>query len=236
MKLTSLSTLYTFLAITTVGAQFQSENNCTIFTWDQQPAYYTYGPPERISGASTCAPKKNESHYCALKADGDIQVRYSNNVTEIDDSCWRSPEGITCFLESIIKPAINASLNGEFWDNSVVGAIDNTATIEPGISAYLNFTTLKRCFVGTMSNCKGNVTDGTVLEACAPVYHSVGANFRAIMDGDVIVVNISEADVGNYRDPFANQVSGEEGSAGRFTVGGNALGLVLAVAFVAALM
>ncbi|KAG4432160.1 hypothetical protein IFR05_012352 [Cadophora sp. M221] len=240
MKMNSISTLsalVALVAITTVQAQVQSENNCTVFTWDQQPAYYIYGPPERISGATTCAPRNNESHYCALKADGDIQVRYSKNVTELRDNCWNTPEGISCFLETIIKPAINASLSGEPWNNTVIGAIDNTAALEPGVSAYLNFTTLKMCFAGAMSNCTGGLTDGIVLEACAPVYHSVGASRRAIMDGEVIVVNISEADVGNYRDPFANQVSGEEDAAGRFLVGdGNVLGLALVVAFVTALM
>ena len=236
MRASSIAALSTILSLATVQAQSTSENNCTVFTWDQQPAYYIYGPPERISGATTCAPRNNESHYCALKADGDIQVQYSKNVTSLRDSCWNTPDGVTCFLESIIKPAVNASLNGEPWSNSVIGAIDNWESIEPGESAYLNFTTLKRCFVGTMSNCTGNLTDGLALEACAPVWHTVGTSQRAIMDGEVIVVNISEADVGNFRDPFANQVSGEEAAAGRFVVGGNVLGIALAVAFAAVLV
>ncbi|KAH9218165.1 hypothetical protein DL95DRAFT_458721 [Leptodontidium sp. 2 PMI_412] len=161
------------------------------FTWNQQPACYIYGTPERISGASTCAPRNNESHYYALKADGDIQVRYSKNVTELSDNWWNPLERVSCFLGTIIKPAINRSLNGEPWNNSIIGVIDNTAALEPATSAYLNFTTLKRCFVGATSNCTGNLTDGLVLEVCAPVYHSVGANKRAIMDGEVVVVNIS---------------------------------------------
>merc|ERR1712093_815924 len=152
MRASSIAALSTILSLATVQAQSTSENNCTVFTWDQQPAYYIYGPPERISGATTCAPRNNESHYCAR------------------DSCWNPPDGVTCFLESIIKPAVNASLNGEPWSNSVIGAIDNWEPIEPGESAYLNFTTLKRCFVGTMSNCTGNLTDGLALEACAPVW------------------------------------------------------------------
>merc|ERR1711964_809407 len=171
MRASSIAALSTILSLATVQAQSTSENNCTVFTWDQQPA------------------------YCALKADGDIQVQYSKNVTSLRDSCWNTPDGVTCFLESIIKPAVNASLNGEPWSNSVIGAIDNWEPIEPGESAYLNFTTLKRCFVGTMSNCTGNLTDGLALEACAPVWHTVGTSQRAIMDGEVIVVNISEADV-----------------------------------------
>lgn len=113
------------------------------------------------------------------------------NVTELSDNWWNPLERVSCFLETIIKPAINRSLNGEPWNNSIIGVIDNTAALEPATSAYLNFTTLKRCFVGATSNCTGNLTDGLVLEVCAPVYHSVGANKRAIMDGEVVVVNIS---------------------------------------------
>ncbi|KAH7417870.1 hypothetical protein BKA64DRAFT_653037 [Cadophora sp. MPI-SDFR-AT-0126] len=236
MKVNSITIISTLLSFSTVHAQSTSENNCTIFTWDQQPAYYIYGHPERISGATTCAPRNNESHYCALKADGDIQVQYSNNVTEFRDACWNTPDGTTCFLESIIKPAVNASLNGEPWNDSVIGSIDNWASIAPGTSAYLNFTTLKRCFVGTMSNCTGNLTDGLALEACAPVWHTVGTSPRAIMDGEVIVVNISEADVANFRDPFENQSSGEEGVAGRFLVGRDVMGFALVLAFTAALL
>ncbi|KAL2066153.1 hypothetical protein VTL71DRAFT_2224 [Oculimacula yallundae] len=238
MKVAAISLIFALLSISTVEAQFQSPNNCTIFTWDKQPAYYTYGPPERISGATTCAPKNNESHYCGLTAEGDIQVSYSKNISVFADSCWRVGNSITCWLESIIKPAINESLAGQQWNQSVIASIDNTAAIEPGVSAYLNFTTLKRCFVGTLSNCTGNMTDGDVIEACAPVYHTDGRGRGRIMDGEVIVVNISESDVGNFRDPFANQVSGSEaeGAAERLFLDGNVMGLGLVVAFAVMLL
>ncbi|KAK0112732.1 hypothetical protein ONS95_014468 [Cadophora gregata] len=237
MRANNIAKLSALLSIATVHAQVVSANNCTVFSWDQQPAYYVYGPPERISGASTCAPRNNESHYCALNADGDIQVQYSKNVTSLRDSCWNTPDGPACFLESIVKTAVNASLNGEPWNNSVIASVNTWEAIEPGTSAYLNFTTLKRCFVGTMSNCTGNLTDGVVLEACAPVYHTTGTNPRAIMDGEVIVVNVSEADVGNFRDPFEKQFSGEGGgAAGNFVVGGNVLAVAVAVTFATALL
>merc|ERR1712098_395046 len=88
MRASSIAALSTILSLATVQAQSTSENNCTVFTWDQQPAYYIYGPPERISGATTCAPRNNESHYCALKADGDIQVQYSILSGQVRGRLW----------------------------------------------------------------------------------------------------------------------------------------------------
>ncbi len=235
--LVRLSVILPFLSVPAIQAQATPKGNCTVFDWDQQPAYFTYGTPERISGASKCAPRNNESHYCSLVADGDIQVTYRRNATSPPDACWNTGAGVSCFLHSLVLAAVNSTLAGENWRESVIGAIDQTVALEPGTSAYLNFTTLNRCFVGTLSNCTGGLEDGIVLQACAPVYHTVGANGKAIMDGEVTIVNVSASDVGNFEDPFANQVSPEEAAASMgYIVSGKLMALGVAVVFVAGLM
>lgn len=88
-----------------------------------------------------------------------------------------------------------------------------------------------------MSNCTRDLIDGVILEAYAPVWHRVGAGSMVILDGEVKVVNVPDADVGKYMNPFANQKGGGEvGVAGRFYVVGNMLTLDLGVAFAAVLL
>ncbi|XMA10574.1 hypothetical protein WAI453_003365 [Rhynchosporium graminicola] len=77
MKINSfVNVVSALLSIATVEGQFQSSKNCTIFIWDQQPAYFSSGRPERISSAATCTSKKtNKTQYCGLTENGDIQVQ-----------------------------------------------------------------------------------------------------------------------------------------------------------------
>lgn len=88
--------------------------------------------------------------------------------------------------------------------------------LQEGTSGYLNFYPLDRCVEGTISGCNGTIQDGFAIEACAPVATKAGRSMQTVMDGRVVVVNVSASDVGNFRDPFANQVSSDGGKSVHF--------------------
>lgn len=97
----------------------------------------------------------------------------------------------------------------------MIGSIDTTVPLAQGATAYLNFTGLKRCFSGSLSNCSGGLTDGVAVEACAPVYHTVGRKGSgAVLDGNYTIVNVDAVNVSGYPDPFMGQSRGSAGSAG----------------------
>lgn len=97
----------------------------------------------------------------------------------------------------------------------MIGLIDTTERLGAGQAAYLNFTLLRRCFAGTMSNCSGGVVDGLGIEACAPVTHTDRTtDGMTILDGEYTLVNVTRDDVeaNKYPDPFSGQNRGESGN------------------------
>jgi hypothetical protein len=145
----------------------KDQSNCTVFTWDQQPSYLTYNDPqERIAAGVAC--EANASHPCALHAAGNEYVEFTHNLTNgssrynrFQDPTWTATLSngyfvAESFLHSAIFAQVNSSLGGLPWNYSVYGAIDRTVTLEPWQSGYLNFTPVRRCFVGAMSNCTGD--------------------------------------------------------------------------------
>jgi hypothetical protein len=196
--------------ITRITAQSSStrEGNCTVFNWDQQPAYVRYDTtPQRISAAESCPKRENITHQCAIIAEGDLQVQWKQNST-LQDSSWNGEDGVTSFFYTIIHTAVQDYLNENnvTFNNTIIGLIDSVATLEPGSAGYLNFTSLLSCFQGTFGNCTG-VDDGLAVEACTPVA-TVDESGLAILQGNYSVQNVSEAHVGKYNDPFAGQSRG----------------------------
>jgi hypothetical protein len=145
------------------------------------------------------------------------------------------------FLHNLILSAsgVNSSLSGASWESSVIGLIDTTQSLPPGSSGYLNFTTFKRCFAGTMSNCTGGLTDGLSIEACAPVTHTDRTTGGLdILDGKVTLVNVSSSDVeaGKFPDPFRGQSRGDSESGAWGNRGSEVSGAVVLGGFVVAVL
>ncbi|RDW92895.1 uncharacterized protein DSM5745_00217 [Aspergillus mulundensis] len=204
---TALFSLLTLTLPVTINAQTQTSANCSVFNWDQNDPYLATYPPQRVSGASSCA-GTSENLTCALTAEGDGQYSASNNISGLATITFTSVVADTVSEDSLIAPGFN---------DSVIGSIDTTQILRPGQSAYLNFTAYKFCYTGTVANCTEGVDNDTAVEACAPVWHEQGGYAR--LDGEYWVVNISASDVDQYEDPYANQVGG--GGDGE----GGALGL-----------
>ena len=211
------NSIFVLLAAITSLTYAQSKDtitNCTIFTWDKQPAYLQYYPAQRVSAASTCPPSSNDTHTCPLTAAGDLLLSWEYNITG-RDSYWLVDKPFrhqVTFYHSLISAAINESLAGTPWNESVIGIIDTVQAQTPNTSAYLDFAGLKRCFAGTFSNCTGDLADGTPVEACAPVYHTTREQgSMSILDGNYSRVEIPQANVSKYSDPFAHQARGDGG-------------------------
>lgn len=192
------------------------QGNCTIFNWADEYIYtrYTSAAPQRISSAQYCPPRDNTTHACSLIADGDLSVSFLTNTSFIlRDQVWNTPNGPESHLHSLIRSTINATLAEQNVDfnRSVIGIIDQVVPLAPGNAGYLNFLPLLRCVVGTMSNCTGGLEDGFGIEACAPVANVDGG--LRILSGKTTIQNVSQEDVGSFRDPFGNQSRGRAGKS-----------------------
>ncbi|CEN60656.1 hypothetical protein ASPCAL03091 [Aspergillus calidoustus] len=206
-----------FLLSTTLLASAQqttTQGNCTIFNWDNNPAYIATYPPQRVSAGGTCP--ENESNFtCPLTASGEPQYSATNNLTDLS----------TRFFVPIIVNTLSEANNSASellapgFNESVIGAIDQTRLIEPGQSAYLNFTAYRYCFEGTVGNCTEGLENGRAVQVCAPVWHSLSEGGSTVFDGEYTVVNVSANDVEDYRDPYENQVSGEGEDGGNAAAG-----------------
>jgi hypothetical protein len=237
MYTSTLSTLA--LALLPLISAQTSDSNCTAFTWDQQPGYLVYDTTEtqRISASSSCPASPsafNASHECPITAEGDVSVYFSHNLSlPFRNPEWNVKVGdgatIENFLRSIILPQVNTSLAGAGWNASLIGAIDTTMTLEPGESGYIQFTPLKRCFVGTLSNCTGELSDGLAVEACAGVAMTVN-NRVTLVEGNATIFEITNGST--YNDPFGNQSSGQDGAGSVVRVGmGAAVGMMAVLGF-----
>ena len=200
-------------AIISVSKAQGNYPNCTVFEWDEKPGYLQNGTVQRISPAATCEPASNQTHVCPIVADGDAQVGFRYNISStLPNAYWNGPNGPVNYLHSLILPSVNSSLDGIGWPRSAIGAIDTTQALEPGTSGYINFTPYLRCFVGTMSNCTGEIADGVAIEACAPVIQTVDDSVT-MLEGVFSVEEVPEDEVNQYRDPYANQVSNDARSS-----------------------
>ncbi|RAH69473.1 uncharacterized protein BO66DRAFT_392424 [Aspergillus aculeatinus CBS 121060] len=196
-------------------AQSSNQANCTVFNWDHDEAYLKTYPPQRVSAAETCS--SNANLTCALTAAGDASYTARTNLTSLS---------ATAFATVVDETVGNATLTEEFSD-STVGAIDGTRLLRPGQSAYLNFTAYQYCYTGTVEGCTSGVENRTAVEACAPLYHTSADN-SVVMDGLLTVVNVSQGQVGQLKDPYENQQRGEGGvvSVGRAEWGVVMLGIL----------
>jgi hypothetical protein len=205
-----------------------ASSNCTVFHPSQQPLYFRHADqPRRISAAKSCPPSNIGD--CAITAAGDDQITYTTNLTAL------IPYFEAFSAANISQPPFNFS-------SSIIGSIDTTLALEPGQSAYINFTALMACRTGTMDNCtdaadpnpdfngNGNskntsqlrtVQNGAAVEICSPVFHELGK--RDVLDGVTVLVNVSAGDVEKFPDPFAGELSGEDGGAGMVAVNRMAL-------------
>jgi hypothetical protein len=111
----------------------------------------------------------------------------------------------------VAETAHSTTLAAPGFNDNVIRSIDATRILKFGQSAYLNFTAYKIFYTGTVGDCTDGVGNGTVVEACAPLWHRKRGSAR--LDGEYKVVNVSVQDVDRY-DPYANQVGGDgEGAA-----------------------
>lgn len=180
-------------------------NNCTVFEWDGKPGYLQTGTVQRVSAATTCESASNQTHMCPIVADGDARVVFRYNISStLPSAYWTGPDGPVDYVHSLILTSVNSSLDGMTWPDIAIGAIDTTQALKPGTSGYINFTPYLRCFAGTMSNCTGDIDDGVALEACAAVIQTVRDNAR-MLEGVFSVEEVSEDEVNQYPDPYANQ-------------------------------
>ena len=208
--LSILPSLLTVLVLVLLAdAQSTGRTNCTSFEWDQQPAYLTYVPSsQRISAAVSCPERQNNSHFCPLSANGLLNPGFRYNLSAVlANSFWNtagdSPTEVS-FIHQLVYNSVRESLNGAEWDDSVVGSFNITRLLSPGSSGYLNMTILQRCFVGRIGDCTGpGIENGTVMEACSPVYHKLARGVN-VLDSTVTVVNVSADMVSQFPDPFQN--------------------------------
>ncbi|KAL3426752.1 hypothetical protein PVAG01_00261 [Phlyctema vagabunda] len=136
----------------------------------------------------TC-PAWSNNGVCTLSAKGSLNPSWSYNISGVLASPeWNGPSGPETFLSNLVQQ----STRDATFNSSIVGIIDTSAPLRPGRSAYLNFTMLRKCYVGTLSNCSGDgVTDGMGIEACAPLYHMLETQPTSIvLDGEVRLVNV----------------------------------------------
>lgn len=185
--------------------------NCTVFDWDGQPGYLQNGRAQPISAAATCEPARNETHKCPIVAHGDAAGQWEYNISSTLPNAY-SPDSSENYVHSLILSTVNSSLDGAPWPVYVVGAIDTTEALEPGTSGYILFTPYLRCFTGTMSNCTGGIEDGIGIKTCAPVIQTLWDSVT-VLQGNFSIEEVAEDDVSLYRDPFANQVSGDASSS-----------------------
>ncbi|KAJ5992500.1 hypothetical protein N7451_008224 [Penicillium sp. IBT 35674x] len=54
------------------------------------------------------------------------------------------------------------------FNDSIFACVDQSRMFEAGQSTYLNFTALKFCYEGSLSNCFGSLKDDTMARFCAP--------------------------------------------------------------------
>ncbi|KAJ5982094.1 hypothetical protein N7451_012194 [Penicillium sp. IBT 35674x] len=177
-----------------------SSGNCTTFNWNHQDAEVAYYAPIRVSSGQSCPDSKgaNKNDTCPLSASGAAQFFAETNVT-----AFQSPSKFAPLLEEALESA-NATMPAPYFNDSVISRIDQTRILEAGQSAYLNFTALKFCYEGSLSNCSGSLKDGTFARFCAPLW----TESDSLVSGEYTVVNISKSDVGQYKDPYAGQSDG----------------------------
>ncbi|KAL4882262.1 hypothetical protein BJY04DRAFT_50974 [Aspergillus karnatakaensis] len=216
----STTALLSSLLLTAANAQSNAAN-CSVFNWDNNPASISTYPPERVGAAGTC-PENESNLTCALTASGDAQYTANVNITGLN---------IVNFAEVVQSTVDNSTLEAPGFNASIAGAIDTTRILEPGQSAYLNFTAYQFCYTGTVGNCSEGVDNETAVEVCAPLWREDG--FPRI-DGTYTVVNVSANDVDRYPDPYENQVRPEDAAVS--LLGGLNMGLVGLLALGAAMV
>ncbi|KAL2865057.1 uncharacterized protein BJX67DRAFT_192588 [Aspergillus lucknowensis] len=225
----TLPLLLSTTLLASVSAQ-STGANCTVFNWDRNPAYIAQYPPQRISAGATC-PENNQNLTCPLTASGDAQYSATTNITRL------STFNFAPVVEETVAGADNSESDNiptPFFNETIIASIDATRILEPGQSAYLNFTAYRFCYTGTVGKCTEGVEDGVGVEICAPFWHNTSSDGFPSLDGEYKIVNISEEDVGRYPDPYENQVRGEddgEGGAAGLRVGGGVVfgGMVTAL-------
>ncbi|KAL2846640.1 hypothetical protein BJY01DRAFT_173600 [Aspergillus pseudoustus] len=193
------------------AAQQTTQANCTVFNWDNNPAYIATYPPQRVSAGGTC-PENEGNLNCPLAASGDAQYAATVNITRLSTRHF-VPIVADAVTDANSTQTDDGCLLAPGFNSSVIGSIDQTRLIEPGQSAYLNFTAFRYCYEGMVGNCTEGVEDGTAVQICAPVWHNVTNDGFPIFDGKYTVVNISANEVDEYSDPYENQVRDDGGNA-----------------------
>lgn len=242
MKVFAVNVAVFLSTVTSALAQTSSSppiGNCTIFNWNQQPAYLVTYPGQRISAAQTCPSRNNESHACPIRVTADQQLTWDYNIsTVLRERIWPTKDGSGSFPFNLINsslPAANESSTATPFVDVIVGNIDTISELPPGTSGYLELSPYYQCYAGTMSNCTGDLTDGVGIEACAPLWHTTRtSNALPIFDGELSIRNVSANNISSYPDPFAGLVrSGAGGHAA--SLGGSTAWLGFACMFVTAI-
>ncbi|KAF2460549.1 hypothetical protein BDY21DRAFT_369541 [Lineolata rhizophorae] len=188
-------------------AQQQGDvTNCTIWEWDKTvDGYIEQYPPRRVSAGETCTGSRN----CAISASGVEMYDWTKNVSGLPYGYFQA-----------VQAGLDEEQSGQEWsfNDSVLGTIENIMELSPGTSAYMNFSALRYCYVGTTQNCTGAVENRTRVEVCEPMYRSTQTgedddDYVLIMGGSYVLVNISREEVDDYDDPYANLVRSGAASA-----------------------
>ncbi|KAJ5113287.1 hypothetical protein N7456_001821 [Penicillium angulare] len=199
-QLLFLSTLLLNSKAFAADSSSTSSGNCTTFNWNQDDAKIAYYAPIRISSGQSCPDSKgaNSTNTCPLSANGAAQFSAESNIT-----AFQNPSKFAPLVEQALESA-NVTMPAPYFNDSVISRIDQTRILEAGQSAYLNFTALKFCYEGSLSDCSGSLEDGTKVEFCAPLW----SEKDSLVSGEYTVVNISKSEVGQYKDPYAGQSDG----------------------------
>lgn len=214
MKFTSsIVALACATGLATAQTTLAPETNCTIFNWNQAPVYLVNDTQrQRVSGASTCAPKSNSSHACPIEVHGDLDASFRANISAniLRDHYYNTGSGSSSFYFDLVNrtvPSANTTSTGIPFRNYVVGNINTIESLPPGTSGYLEFQRIFQCVAGTLSNCTANtLPDNTPVEFCAPLYHTTDLRTNTgvtILDGEFFLNQIDASNVSQYPDPFA---------------------------------
>ncbi|KAF2757558.1 hypothetical protein EJ05DRAFT_394265 [Pseudovirgaria hyperparasitica] len=207
-----------------------AQGNCSSFMLDDQGYFLTNNDPIRISAAANC-PVSNSNRTCAIKTAGQDLFTGRTNLSLTtflpdDDDGYGMQHP---FMQSINSATGNYSPSLPATFNRTISApIDNTMSVEPGQTVYMNFTALLYCYTGTTGGCDtvGSVQDDTPVEVCAPVWGGAPGAIR--VSGTYSLEHIDFNDVDKYSDPYAGQIP--ENAAQTLQMGIGALISVLAFA------
>ncbi|KEQ95220.1 hypothetical protein AUEXF2481DRAFT_4846 [Aureobasidium subglaciale EXF-2481] len=143
-----------------------SRATCSDFSTQRQPFTLPGPSPFIISTGVVCS----GSTPCDVPVGGFVTVNRFVNVTGLDD-------GTVSDLFALISSSDPSVDFTESMSNNISSV--STQRIQNGTAGYVVFTPNFRCVSGTLSGCPGGsaaLTDGTFIEACAPIKAGEGSD------------------------------------------------------------